>query len=225
MKNNNKKDENKSKVTTVPELKKRTPIIFKPKVKQSCEKPKKDLNNKINPKELKITDIKAGNNGIMVIDSVDENERDKIKEIMDKEISNEYEIKIPREYKPRLFITGMQFEKNGDELTECLRKQNKCFEQGEVKIIKQYNVKVSHKNYYNAIVEVDVEIFTEALKLDKLNIGWERCKVYDGVDITMWFKCKGYNHKASECKNEDVCSKCLGKHKPMECKEQPKTCA
>ncbi|XP_067642271.1 uncharacterized protein [Eurosta solidaginis] len=108
MKNNNKKDENKSKVTTVPELKKRTPIIVKPKVKQSCEKTKKDLNNKINPKELKITYIKAGNNGIMVIDSVDENERDKIKEIMDKEISNEYEIKIPREYKPRLFITGIQ---------------------------------------------------------------------------------------------------------------------
>ncbi|XP_067619860.1 repetitive organellar protein-like [Eurosta solidaginis] len=213
--------ENKNTARAVPELKKRAPIIVKPKAKQTSERTRQDLNNKINPNELKITDIKAGHNGIMVIDSINEDERNKIKQIMDKKISDEYEIKIPRDYKPKLFITGMQFEKNRDYLIECLRKQNKCLEQGEIKIIKQYNVKTSNKNYYNAILEVDEEMFTNAIKLDKLNVGWERCKVYDGVDVTTCFKCRGYNHKATECKNEEVCTKCLGKHKTIECNEQP----
>ncbi|XP_036325083.1 uncharacterized protein LOC118738264 [Rhagoletis pomonella] len=206
----------------VPEFKKRTPIIVKPKAKQTSEKTKQDLNNKINPNHLKITDIKAGQNGVMVIDSIDESEREKIKEIMDKQMSDKYEIKIPRDYKPRLFITDMHFEKNSDELIECLKNQNKCLEQGEIKVIKQYSVKNNTKTYYNAIVEVDECMFTSVMKLDKLNIGWERCRFYDGVNVTTCFKCKGYNHKATDCKSEEVCSKCLGKHKTTECNETPK---
>lgn len=158
----------------------------------------------------------------MVIDSIDESEREKIKEIMDKQMSDKYEIKIPRDYKPRLFITDMHFEKNSDELIECLKNQNKCLEQGEIKVIKQYSVKNNTKTYYNAIVEVDEGMFTSVMKLDKLNIGWERCRFYDGVNVTTCFKCKGYNHIATNCKSEEVCSKCLGKHKTTECNETPK---
>lgn len=43
---------------------------------------------------MKITDIKTGQNGVMVIESVNENEREKIKKIMDTKISDDYEIKI-----------------------------------------------------------------------------------------------------------------------------------
>ncbi|XP_036329789.1 uncharacterized protein LOC118741922 [Rhagoletis pomonella] len=212
---------NKNAGRDVPEFKKRAPIVVKPRTKQTSEKTKQDLNNKINPNELKITDIKTGQNGVMIIESVNVDERDKIKEIMDTNISDGYEIKIPRDYKPKLFITGMSLGKCNDELIECLKKQNQCLEKGEVKIIRQYNVKNKNNSYYNAIIEVDEESFNNTLKCDKLNIGWERCKVYDGVDVTTCFKCKGYNHKAAECKNDEVCAKCLGNHKSTGCVNPP----
>lgn len=119
-------------------------------------------------------------------------------------------------------ITGMSFEKNNEDLLECLKKQNKCIEQGEIKILKQYAVQKNNKTYYNAILEVDEEHFSSALKIEKVSIGWEKCKVYDGVDVTRCFKCKGYNHKSLECKNEETCSRCFGKHKTSECKDDLK---
>lgn len=42
----------------------------------------------------------------------------------------------------------------------------------------------------------------------------------DGVDILCCFKCKGFNHKASECKNNEVCVECLEDHKTNECNKE-----
>lgn len=60
------------------------PIIIKPKTKQTSDKTKPDLNNKINSKELNFADIKTRQNGTMIINSVNNEERNKIKAIMEK---------------------------------------------------------------------------------------------------------------------------------------------
>lgn len=58
------------------------------------------------------------------------------------------------------------------------------------------------------------------MQVQKLNIGWEKCRVFDGTDIIQCFKCQGYNHKSSDCKNEEICYKCHGSHKSKECKKE-----
>ena len=61
----------------LPELKKQVPLIIKPKEKQKVEKTKEDLNNKVNPINLKITNVENRNNGTLVINSENNEEREK----------------------------------------------------------------------------------------------------------------------------------------------------
>ena len=54
----------------------------------------------------------------------------------------------------------------------------------------------------------------------RVNIGWERCRVYDGTVITQCYKCLGYNHRAAECRNKKVCFKCQRNHKSRDCSKE-----
>lgn len=63
------------------------------------------------------------------------------------------------------------------------------------------------------------------MALQRLNIGWERCRIFDGTYIMQCFNCQGYNHKANECRSETICFKCHCNHKSKECtKEIVKKC-
>ena len=44
----------------------------------------------------------------------------------------------------------------------------------------------------------------------KLNVGWKRCRVYYGTECVQCMECRGYNHIAKECKNQEICLKCRG---------------
>ncbi|KAI4457760.1 proprotein convertase subtilisin/kexin-related [Holotrichia oblita] len=48
----------------------------------------------------------------------------------------------------------------------------------------------------------------------EVRIGWDVCKVFDGIAVT---SC-GYNHKATVCKKETRCPRCAGSHSIRECK-------
>jgi len=43
------------------------------------------------------------------------------------------------------------------------------------------------------------------------------CNVEDYVSVNRCFKCSGYNHRHTECKSEETCPLCAGKHKLKEC--------
>lgn len=67
---------------------------------------------------------------------------------------------------------------------------------------------------------VDNESYAKMVEMRKVNIGWERCRVFDGTDVTQCLKCRGYNHIAKECKNQEICLRCHGQHKTKDCKNK-----
>ena len=73
---------------------------------------------------------------------------------------------------------------------------------------KKFNITI-----FNAKMRIDNESYPNVISELKLNIGWDRCRVFDGTDVLQCFKCQGYNHK------------CHGNHKSKECnKEIVKKC-
>lgn len=64
---------------------------------------------------------------------------------------------------------------------------------------------------------MDNDSYIKIIAAQKLNVGWEKCRVFDGTDILQCFKCKGFNHKSSDCKFQEVCYKCHENHKSQEC--------
>lgn len=212
-------------VKVMPELRKEVPLIVKPKNKQMSEKTKNDLNQNVDPKNLKISNIESRHNGIVIIESDNNDEREKIKKLLENKMKDDYEIKIPSSMNPRIVVVNMGYKHDDLELIEKLKKQNQILENSSLKLIKQYEIKRNNRKLYNAIIEVDPGTFPKVIAKEKVCIGWERCKVFDGVEILMCFKCKGFNHKAADCKNEETCTKCLGKHKTRECnKDQVLKC-
>lgn len=203
--------------TVLPELKKQVPLIVKPKEKQNLQKTKEDLNNKVDPKNFKITNVENRSNGTLVIQSENNEEREKIKTAIQNEMGEGYEIKVPNNHEMSVTITDMTFKYSNNELIEKIKKQNEFLKESEIKPVKSYEFKRNNKLIYNTKIVIDNDSYTKLLSAQRINIGWEKCRVFDGTDVLMCYKCRGFNHKAGDCKNQEICYKCHGNHKAKEC--------
>lgn len=216
-----KRANDRSREKVLPTMRKELPLVIKPKGKQNSSKTREDLNTKVDPQAFKISNIENSHSGIIVIESEDVDERDKIKNAIEVNMGDEYEIKIPTKIKPRILISNMKFKVAKEDIIEKLKKQNSLIENSELKLISFFERKINNVVKYSAVVEIDADSFPKVIEAGKVNIGWERCKVFDGVDIVRCYKCKGFNHISSECKKEvETCLKCLENHKTSECKNE-----
>lgn len=200
--------------------KKQVPIIIKPKEKQQIEKTKNDLNNRVSPDNLNILKVQTRKNGTVVVQSKNNEEREKIKNALQSELSESYDINIPDEPKMTIIVTDMSFKIPDEEIIGKIKKQNIVLNNCELKLVKTYEFKKNDRTIYNAKIIVDKETYEKVISIQKLNIGWDRCRIFDGTDVIRCYKCNGFNHKAAECNNEEVCYKCHGKHKSKECKNE-----
>lgn len=79
----------------MPDVNKRAPLIVKPKEKQGNDKTREELNKNVDPVNLKITSVENRKNGTVVIQSENEEEREKIKTAIEDKLNEGYEIKVP----------------------------------------------------------------------------------------------------------------------------------
>lgn len=199
---------------------KKIPLIVKPKEKQDTDKTKEDLNRKVDPINLKITNIENRSNGTLLIRSENDEERDKIKNAIEDKMGENYEVRVANPIEMVVTITDISFKYTEEEIILKLMKQNPIMSENPIKLINMYETIRNNKTIYNIQIKVNGETYENILKQQRVNIGWERCRVFDGTSVRRCYKCKGYNHMAHECKNEETCSKCHGNHKTSECNNE-----
>lgn len=201
------------------------PVILKPKTKQSGHKTKEDLKKNVNPTNLKISDIAARNNGVVEIMCESEGERDIVKSAVEEKLSGSYDIKVPVLKKPKIFITGISESLNEMQIERSLKEQNEMLSESEVKCIMVMKAKKKDNRQYefwSAVVELDSKSFQAVMGVGKVNIGWDRCRVYEQIRIKRCFKCLGFNHESKECTNKECCRNCGGEHNSRNCEEPEK---
>lgn len=208
------------KTVVMPDLRKQMPVIVKPKEKQGGEKTREELNKKVDPVNLKIRNVESRKNGTVVIQTENEEEREKVKNAIQSEMSEGYDIKVPNPKEMKVNITDITFKYTENEIIEKIKKQNTGLSETKIKVVKIYEYKRNNKVVYNVKVATDGDTYTKLMNAQKINIGWERCRVFDGTDVIKCFKCKGFNHIARECKNDEICSKCHGNHQSNQCKKE-----
>lgn len=54
---------------------------------------------------------------------------------------------------------------------------------------------------------------------------WQSCRVFEDISVPKCYKCQGYNHKSTNCKNQMVCGYCMGSHDTNQCSQPFKKCA
>lgn len=60
---------------------------------------------------------------------------------------------------------------------------------------------------------------------EKMNIGWNRCNVFNDYGIRRCFRCCSYGHILKDCTENKVCAKCSGNHDFKECTVNTIKCA
>ena len=120
----------------------------------------------------------------------------------------------------QIIITDMNFKMLENKIIEKLKKENEILKDSKIEIIKIYESKRYNRIIFNAKLEIDNESCPKVISGLKLNMGWDRCRVFDGTDVLQCFKYQGYNHKSSECRNGDTCYKCRGNHRSKECNKE-----
>jgi hypothetical protein len=121
------------------------------------------------------------------------------------------EINIQKRRNPRLIIYNVPDALAPDNAEGIIITQNPNLNLQEGDMQTKYTFK-TRKNTRNLVIEVLPQTRRQLLH-NKLKLEWMVCYVDDCVSVNRCFKCSGYNHRHTECKNEEACPICAGKHK------------
>lgn len=202
-------------------------VLIQPKTNQSSETTREICKAITKPVELKVgvTGIWNLQKGGRAIKCSSSNEVKKIENEAKKALGQDYNVRVPPLYQPCIKIVGMK-EKIEDELVlHCLKSQNKdsIGENSVVKVLKNRKIR---EGKVIAVVEMDPESFRKIIKVGKVNIEWQRYKVYEHLNIVRCFKCKGFNHYADHCNDDSSCLKSASSsHQADKCTEDTLKCS
>lgn len=224
----------------VKEKKKENVIIIKPKEQQESEKTKRMIKENIDIKNMLIgvSKLKKGGKGTFILGCESEQELKQLKSTVSSKLGTEYEIIEPKGARPILKIFNLEeedFRCNEDQIVDMIIKQNHLDEERRgfhMKILK----KIIRKSIENdkttrvkkeggvVIVEVDDATHVEMLKMEKINVGWKKCRVVNYLNVKRCFNCWGFYHIADNCTRPLACSRCAGDHKSSDCKAKKEKC-
>lgn len=122
---------------------------------------------------------------------------EEVKKVAKEKLGDAYKVNIPQKIKPKIQIVGFSSDINEDELIDFLKKQNDVFNETKLKVLKLYKRDKFQNN--GAIIEVDGENCEQILATNKVFVDWDRCFMFEYLNVGMCFKCSGFNHKAEKC--------------------------
>lgn len=198
-------------------------VILKPKKHQKCSETKDDLNKNIDPATIAISNVQNMPKGVVAINCVNDDELNKFKDEVTKTLSDKYDVHIPEIRGQRVRISNIEQHMSDEKLIDAIMTQNDFIKNGSLKVISMFENK-KRKGSYEAIVECDNVNYVTIMNSGKINVGWNSCKTKEHGNVTRCFRCCGYNHIASKCKNKKACLNCGDDHVAKECTANESVC-
>lgn len=200
-------------------------VVIKPKQQQSCAKTLDELKSNLNNDEIKVCGTRNARNGGVVIRCDNANETVKVQQMIGAKLGNDYEIVMPKVKMPRIRITNINEDIRKEDILAQLKQHNAVLKDVELKLITLIARRGhNHYAYNDAVVELNSNDCQKLLGIGKLSLPWCECLVLEHVHVSRCYKCCGFFHKSTECKQSQKCSRCAGDHKYSECKNTKKMC-
>lgn len=199
--------------------KKNNTVIIKPSNTDKEIDIVKEIKSKVDVANLSIgiKEIKANKKGTVVIKCNNEKNQTCLREEIKNKMNNDVKIVEPTQYKYNMKVVGIHgdmIEKTNEELISTIRKQNDILKKEATIEIKK---RISLKNSWSLIIELDGVSHEQLLKQKIVYLGWQRCKVFDRVNVRRCFKCWGYGHTQATCQKDTACNHCAEKHDSRTC--------
>lgn len=219
--------------------KKENVIVIRPNMQQENKVTKELIREKVDIKSLTlgVTKLKKGSNGTVIMEYETEEEMKILKDTVQDKLGEDFRVIESRQKKLKLKIVSISKEDMkmyDNNLIATIKKQNKVnTEKDQIRIMKRINRgerggKEQHdkreKDVGSIIIEVDERMHEILLKKEKLNIGWNKCPVYNHVSIKRCFRCWGFYHMTKNRKRDEVCHKCAENHNSIDCTATKNRC-
>jgi hypothetical protein len=192
-------------------------ISVKSKAKLSAEAVKGILKSKINPTDIKvgINSFKALTDGRVLITTNRKEEAEALEADIKSKCGEELEAILHRRRNPRLVIRNIPEDITTSNIEGTLINQNPdlSLKAGDITAKYTYETKYHSRNL---VVEVNAQT-RKILLQKKVKLGWMICKAEDYLVATRCYKCSRFNHRHQDCRGEETCPLCAGRHKMKEC--------
>ena len=128
---------------------------------------------------------------------------------------DQLEINFQKRRNPRLIIYNIPDVVTLENVVDIMVAQNPDLklQKGDIQTKSIFKTK---RNTRNLVVEVNAQTHRQMVQ-NKLKFEWMICTIVDYVSVNRCFKCSRYNHRHTECRGEETCPLCAGKHKLKEC--------
>ncbi|XP_053681574.1 uncharacterized protein LOC128732352 [Sabethes cyaneus] len=192
-------------------------VVIRPKTSQRAEVTKLAIRSKLDPTAFSVKAVRCKENGDVDVLCETNDLAQKLVNAAADIMSENYEISIRKPLKPRIKIIGICGELTADEIVLKLKQQNNLPLSSNISVIR---IRKNENWTYNPLVtvlETDAQTFETLINLQSVNVGWDRCRVVEEVNVLRCFKCSKYGHKASSCNNPFCCPKCAGDHEAKDC--------
>lgn len=83
---------------------------------------------------------------------------------------------------------------------------------------------VDHIYTQYTILEADEKTHNRMVQLERINIDWESCRVYEYINVVRCRKCQQYNHISKYCRGQERCGRCAGYHPTKNCCSEEEQC-
>lgn len=198
-------------------------VVIKPKVSQDVDTTKSEIKSNLDPVVHAVKDVFFNDNGNAIIRCDSQQSALKLIDSAQSSLGTKYEIGIQTALRPRVKIVGFS-EVMQDEFISKLLKQNNLPDNAELKVVRFTKSKKLKDNPMSVVLEVDACTFKILLNAKYVNIEWERCPVFESIDVLRCFRCSEFGHIAANCNKPFCCPKCTECHEATECMSEYEKC-
>jgi len=196
-------------------------ITVKSKGNLTAEAIKELLKAKINPTDINvgINSLKTLTDGRVVITTSRKEEAEALETYIKEKCREELEPILHKRRNPRIIIRNTPEDITTKNIEETLIKQNPELYLQPGDIIPKFCY-TTKKLTRNLVIEVNAQT-RKSLMQRKVKLGWMICKAEDYLVPNRCFKCSRFNHRQHDCRGEETCPLCAGRHKMKDCTVSP----
>jgi len=191
-------------------------LTVKPRHKQSTEEIKRLLKSKIDLVNMKIgiRTFESLKNGNIVVEADSKEDIKTLNSQIRDICGDELEINVQKRRNPRLIMYNVP-DVMANENAEDMLALNPDLKLQKGDIQTTFICKTK-RNTGNLVLEVNAQPRRQMVQ-NKLKLEWMICSIDNYVSVNRRFKRSRYNHRHTECKSEETCPLCAGRHKLKEC--------
>lgn len=140
----------------------------------------------------------------------------------DEELRTKLKTRKPKSKTLEIKVIGIDEGLGNQEISTKIIEQNGLNSTGEgVQVIKTWK----GKNGKTAIISLNLQAWQKTKGKTHLNIGWEKCPIFDNTFVPRCNNCAKYGHTQRWCQARSPrCTECGGQHHFKECKKEDYEC-